>query len=107
MQDSSVIKQSDSYDDASELFERYLQDVDAATNESGTKYLFPHLKNVETRLSMVMRDLDDLEYNQDIENVPEYVSSKVKEAGFSGIRAGSETVVFDPKNIIKNSCYKS
>ncbi len=103
MQDSSVIKQSDSYDDASELFERYLQDVDAATNESGTKYLFPHLKNVETRLSMVMRDLDDLEYNQDIENVPEYVSSKVKEAGFSGIRAGSETVVFDPKNIIKNS----
>jgi|TARA_Y100000015_G_scaffold6463_1_gene5940 hypothetical protein len=103
MPDSSVIKESDSFDDASELFERYLRDIDNTTDESGTKYLFPYLKNVETRLSMVMRDLDDLEYNEGIEDVAEFVASKVKKAGFSGIRAGSETVVFDPKNIIKNS----
>ena len=95
--DSNVVVKSDNVygRDAEELFEIYLGNV---KNSSA----FPNLKNMQTRLSMVVRDLDDLEYNQGVEDVSEFLASKAKNAGFSGIRAGSETVVFDPKNIISS-----
>jgi len=67
---------------------------------------FPNLKYMEKRLSNVVRDLDDLEYNEGIDDVAEFISSKAKKAGYSGINAGSETVIFDPKNIIKSPKWK-
>lgn len=95
--DSDVVVKSDNVygRDAEELFEIYLGRVKNSSD-------FPNLRNMQTRLSMVVRDLDDAEYNQGIEDVSEFLASKVKKAGFSGIRAGSETVVFDPKNIISS-----
>ena len=61
---------------------------------------FPDLKNTSKTLSYMMRDLDEKElYEEGIEDVSKYVSEKVKKAGYDGINAGSEFVIFDKKNI--------
>ena len=91
---NKVLKFDDIYDvdEAKELF--FIQARKYST-------AFPNLKNIETKLSRFVRDLDDAEYNEGIEDVSEFISSQAKKAGYSGINSGSETVIFDAKNIVK------
>ena len=67
---------------------------------------FPFLKKMEPRLSNVVRDLDDLEYNEGIDDVADFISNKAKKAGYSGINAGSETVIFNSDNIVSSNILK-
>lgn len=62
---------------------------------------FPNLKNIKRKLSDMTRDMDYLEYDEGIEDVAEYIADRVKAKGYSGINSGSETVIFDPKNILR------
>jgi len=91
---NKILKFDDLYDidEAKELFF-----IEVRKNNPS----FPNLKKIETKLSKFVRDLDDAEYNEGIENVSEFISSKAKKAGYSGISSGSETVIFDAKDIVK------
>jgi len=85
-----VYKNVDDLDDYFEVFEADM--IGSAT--------FPDLQNTSKTLSYMMRDLDQKElYEEGIEDVSKYVSEKVKKAGYDGINAGSEVVIFDKKNI--------
>ena len=56
---------------------------------------------MEKNLSRFVRDLDQKESYEGIDDVSEFISDRVKKAGYSGINSGSETAIFDPKDILK------
>lgn len=62
---------------------------------------FPNFKHIKRNVSDFTRDADNLEYDEGVADVAEYISEKVKASGYAGINSGSETVIFDPKNILK------
>jgi len=78
--------------DKSELKEIFLIEAESS-------YKFRGLKDMEKNLSRFVRDLDQKESYEGIDDVADFISKKAQKAGFAGINAGTETVVFDPKNI--------
>jgi hypothetical protein len=78
--------------DKSELKEMFLIEAESS-------YKFRGLKDMEKNLSRFVRDLDQKESYEGVDNVADFISKKAKKAGYTGINAGTETVVFDPKNI--------
>ena len=78
--------------DKSELKEMFLIEAESS-------YKFKGLKDMEKNLSRFVRDLDQKESYEGIDDVADFISKKAKKAGYTGINAGTETVVFDPKNI--------
>jgi hypothetical protein len=80
--------------DKSELKEIFLIEAESS-------YKFRGLKDMEKNLSRFVRDLDQKESYEGIDDVSEFISDRVKKAGYSGINSGSETVIFNPKDILR------
>ena len=85
----------DNIDDKNDLKEIFYLEIE------GNHPSFPNFGDIKRNVSDLTRDADRLEYNEGIEDVSQYIADKVKASGYTGIKSGSETVVFNPKNIIQ------